>query len=298
MAYGCRKGAASHLMVMADNYLQALGYQTYIVPLQSRYVDLATLVAADGGNYKTFVDPSSAVSGRKALLTAGQGDTFAMAFGGAAFTITNVARASNVVTITTSAAHGLTAGGLVSVEATTNTGVNGTFKVKAAPTTTTLTYDQTGSSITSAADTGTIVGGAALKLDGTDSPVRLLGLNKCSFKESSGSETILDYDSDLSGGYDKKKVTSQGFEVSIGGYTDFTEIGYKTAIAIARGAARNLLMAKILRIGPAGTTEASFGYVQLSNTDEGNDAGKVNTWSMTGMGYGPSGLKPDNRYSS
>ena len=288
----------SQLFVMADNYLQALGYLTYIVPLQSKYVDLATLVAADGGNYKTFLDPSSAVTGRKALLTTGQGDAFKMALGGAAFTITNVARATNVTTITTSAAHGLVAGNLVSVEATTNTGVNGTFVVKAAPTTTTLTYDNTGSSITSGADTGSILGGAALKLDGTDTPIRLLGLNKCSFKETSGSETILDYDSDLSGGYEKKKVTSQGYSVSIGGYTDFTEIGYKMAIAVARGASRNLLMAKILRIGPAGTTETAFGYVQLSDTGEGNDAGKVNTWELTGMGYGPSGLKPDNRYSS
>ena len=283
---------------MADNYLQSLGYLTYMVPLQSKFVDLGGLVAADGGNYKTFLDPTTTISGRKALLTAGTGESFKMGYGGAPFTITNVARTSNVVTVTTSSAHSLVAGNLVSVEATTNSTINGTFVVKAAPTTTTLTYDLTGSSITSAVDTGTIVGGAALKLDGTDTPVRLLGLNKCSFKESSGSETILDYDSDLSGGYEKKKVTSQSFEVSLGGYTDFLEIGYKAAIAVARGASRNLLMAKILRIGPAGTTEAAFGYVQLSDTDEANDPGKVHSWSMKGMGYGPSGLKQDNRYSS
>lgn len=75
-------------------------------------------------------------------------------------TISNVARASNVVTVTTSTAHGFAAGDSVEVTATTNTGINGTFTIASAPTTTTFTYSQTGSTISSVADTGTAVVGA------------------------------------------------------------------------------------------------------------------------------------------
>jgi hypothetical protein len=76
---------------------------------------------------------------------------------GVSRTITNVARASNVVTITTSAAHGYTSGQSVTVAATTTTGVNGTFTIASTPTTTTFTYAQTGADIASVADTGSTV---------------------------------------------------------------------------------------------------------------------------------------------
>jgi hypothetical protein len=70
-------------------------------------------------------------------------------------TITTVARTSNVVTITTSAAHGYAAGQSVTVAATTNTSLNGTFVIASVPTTTTFTYAQTAADLGSTADTGT-----------------------------------------------------------------------------------------------------------------------------------------------
>lgn len=70
--------------------------------------------------------------------------------------ISNVARASGTVTITTSAAHGYYAGQRVTVAAITNTGVNGTFTVASAPTATTFTYAQAGATIPSGADTGSV----------------------------------------------------------------------------------------------------------------------------------------------
>ena len=70
--------------------------------------------------------------------------------------ITNVALTSNVVTITTAVAHGLGTGQVVTVAATTNTGVNGTYTIASTPTTTTFTYSLTASNITSVADTGTV----------------------------------------------------------------------------------------------------------------------------------------------
>ena len=69
--------------------------------------------------------------------------------------ISNVERTSNVVTITTSIAHGLLVGQQVTIAAVTNTSLNGTFVITAVPTTTTLQYAQVGADIPSGADTGT-----------------------------------------------------------------------------------------------------------------------------------------------
>ena len=71
-------------------------------------------------------------------------------------TITTVERTSDVVTITTSADHGYSVGDSVTIAAVTNTGLNGTFYVSSVPSTTTFTYDQTGTDIPSGADTGTV----------------------------------------------------------------------------------------------------------------------------------------------
>ena len=71
-------------------------------------------------------------------------------------TITNVERTSNVVTITTSVAHGFTVGQQVVIDATTNVSLDGTFTITAVPLTTTLQYAQTGTDIVSVADTGTV----------------------------------------------------------------------------------------------------------------------------------------------
>lgn len=69
--------------------------------------------------------------------------------------ITSVQRASNVVTITTAAAHEYTSGRTVTVNATTNTSVNGTFTIQSVPTATTFRYNQSASNIPAASDTGT-----------------------------------------------------------------------------------------------------------------------------------------------
>jgi len=72
-------------------------------------------------------------------------------------TISNVARTSNVSTITTSAAHGYAVGYSVTVAATTNTGFNGTFTITGTPTTTTFTYAQVAADVGSTADTGSVI---------------------------------------------------------------------------------------------------------------------------------------------
>jgi hypothetical protein len=69
--------------------------------------------------------------------------------------ISNVALTSNVVTITTAAAHGYAAGDSATVAAVTNTAVNGTFTLLTASGTT-LTYALTHGNIASGSDTGTV----------------------------------------------------------------------------------------------------------------------------------------------
>ena len=70
-------------------------------------------------------------------------------------TITNVVKTSQVVTITTSVAHGFSVGDSVTVAATSTTAVNGTFNVDTV-TSTTFTYAQSGGNISTTADTGTV----------------------------------------------------------------------------------------------------------------------------------------------
>jgi hypothetical protein len=64
--------------------------------------------------------------------------------------VSNKALTSNVATLTTSTTHGFAVGDIV-VVATVDATFNGTYRVKAVPTTTTFTYDKTNANVTSAA---------------------------------------------------------------------------------------------------------------------------------------------------
>jgi hypothetical protein len=68
--------------------------------------------------------------------------------------ISNVALTSNVVTVTTAAAHGFAVGDSATIAAVTNTAINGTFTLTAV-TSTTLSYALTHANISSGSDTGT-----------------------------------------------------------------------------------------------------------------------------------------------
>lgn len=69
--------------------------------------------------------------------------------------VSNKALTSNVATLTTTSAHGLAVGDVVTVAGVDST-FNGTFAVKAVPSTTTFTYDKTASNVTSASASGTV----------------------------------------------------------------------------------------------------------------------------------------------
>lgn len=73
-------------------------------------------------------------------------------------TTTFRARLNDVATVTTTAAHGLTAGDVTKVASLGGTGFNGKVTVISTPTTTTFTYYSEGADVTSTADTAGRVG--------------------------------------------------------------------------------------------------------------------------------------------
>lgn len=78
--------------------------------------------------------------------------------------ISSLSLTSNVVTINTTAAHGILINDSVVVTAVTNTAVNGSFTVASVPTSTSFTYALVSSNITATPDTGTVLDNSFLNL--------------------------------------------------------------------------------------------------------------------------------------
>jgi hypothetical protein len=134
------------------------GTGTYInISGNVRYTDEIT---ANDGAYVSgvaYVVVPNVVGLATALATDAMNDAELVPTTASAVTpaISNVALTSNVVTITTAAAHGYAAGDSATVAAVTNTAVNGTFTLLTASGTT-LTYALTHGNIASGSDTGTV----------------------------------------------------------------------------------------------------------------------------------------------
>jgi hypothetical protein len=78
--------------------------------------------------------------------------------------ISSLSLTSNVVTINTTAAHGILINDSVIVTAVTNTAVNGSFTVASVPTSTSFTYALVSANITATVDTGTVLDNSFLNL--------------------------------------------------------------------------------------------------------------------------------------
>jgi hypothetical protein len=93
-------------------------------------------------------------------------------------TVSNKALTSNVATLTTSATHGFSVGDIAVITGVDAT-FNGTYYVKAVPTTTTFTYDKTNANVTSAVATGSVSVSAqrrfaAVARDASDGVIKFL----------------------------------------------------------------------------------------------------------------------------
>lgn len=277
------------------NFSAAFGYQCYIVPLAAASVDTSFTGVTQG---VASLTPNSK-------------------------TISNVARANNVVTITTSAAHGFTAGSTVVISATTNTALNGTFTIVSAPTTTTFTYVKTGADITSVADTGTAVvqgasaggfintgskvlttdtisysggvftaEGVTFAMNGSDKPAVLTGLTSATLETDTNTEDVVTYD-DTTKGFATTIATGKSWSVSLAGIADFKDAAYQILRLAEQNTVADGLRVKFVRVGPTGTKETIYGYGTLTGYSESNEAGNIVAWEATLTGYGPYRLDVD-----
>lgn len=277
------------------NFSTAFGYNVYIVPLASASVDTA------------FTGVTQAIAATSPVSR----------------TITNVARTANVVTITTSVAHTFTAGATVVVTAGTATALNGTFTIVDVPTTTTFTYVKTGTTVASAADTGTAViqnasaggfistaspvlsgdtvsytngvftvEGNTFAMNGSDKAVRLYGLTNAALETDTNSEDVITYD-DETRGFNLSLPTSKTWSVSLSGVADFRDAGYHILRLTEQNTVADSLRVKFVRRGPTGTDEAVYGYGILSGYTESIEAGAIVSWEATVQGYGAYKLDVD-----
>ena len=148
-------GITNGLQKAENVFPQAIGYgpiQSAVDYSASASENLNNLVAGKTVNGATLVFAGGATKLFKLDATDLSLDNVSKA----SRTITTVARTTNITTITTSAAHGYSIGDVVTIAAVTNTSVNGTFSILTVPTTTTFTYSNAGTNITSGADTGTV----------------------------------------------------------------------------------------------------------------------------------------------
>jgi hypothetical protein len=157
------------------------GVQSYIVPagVTTLSVDaigadggVTTFAAGIGGRVEAVIPVTPGevlfvfVGGGNSASTGGwngggSGSNPGLGGGGATdirrgISITNAALTTNVVTLTTSTVHGLTAGNSI-VVAGLGTPFDGTYSIVAAPSTTTFTYSKTSANVASAAVNGAVI---------------------------------------------------------------------------------------------------------------------------------------------
>jgi hypothetical protein len=277
----------------AATYGATVDVITHMVPMLASLVDSDQLEAART-SLSAFLDTSTALNGRGRLEWSGVGteaSPFVSFVNKVNLTISNVARATNVTTITTSATHGLVVGDRVQVTAVTNTSVNGVFTVASAPTTTTFTYANTGATITSAVDTGTVAKGL-LKLDGTDRAIRIMGLTGIPRTTDTQTDESLTLDPEDNGAT-IQVASSNSFSYAISGLVDRKSYAWKMLTMVSEYGVIPGLAVKFLRQGPAGSSEAQIGFGRVTVSEDG-DAGTLQKFSGTISMIGAARTIPDN----
>lgn len=133
------------------------------------------------------------------------------------------------------------------------------------------------------------VGTTDLALDGTDDPIRLLGLTQATLSTDTNSEQTQTYD-DETEGFVVSIATNKSAQLELAGNANFSDAAYKMLRLLERNAVSQNLMAKIARIGPVGSTETVYGYGRFTNYSESNEAGSIVSWSCGFEFYGPYSL--------
>lgn len=268
---------------------RAFGYRVYAQLLKPSFVDAAITsvgtaeasrnVLGVGGfmDITTLISSSATVS----QYGLGVGQTYGIALNQATRTVTNAALASNVATLTIGT-HPMTVGSRVVVADLPSpfTSLNGTYTITAI-TGTTISYALVGANITSASVVaGTATGGADLKMDGTDAPFRILGLQTASFSSDTSKEEDETFD-DESAGFVRSEATSKNASISLAGKANLYDAAYKLMRLAEKRNVADGLMAKIVRVGPRGIDEYTFGVGMFSGLDSPAEAGSTVKWTST-----------------
>jgi hypothetical protein len=274
---------------MSSVYSQAYGYNFFFQVLKKGSVNLSSLLPNAGLGAGKFIDNTTVMANTNAVHVSGTGNSFQL-FSGASKTVTDAALASNVATLTFSAAHGFTQGQVVYVKdlPAPFAALNGAYTITAVTTSSphTISYAKTNANITSAAVAAGTVTPGVLALNGTDAPIRLLGLTNCAPSESEGEETVITYD-DESKSFDTSIATSKSMSWSLDGVTNHSDAAYKLMRIAAKESVREGLMVKYARVGPTGFAETSYGYGRFTGFEESNAAGEIVKYSTTLRAYGP-----------
>lgn len=239
-----------------------------------------------------FMDISTLIAQNAVITERGLGvaQSYYLTVNETSVNITNAALASNVATLTIGT-HTRTVGTRVSVSGLPApfTSLNGNFVISAVAATT-ISYAFTGANITSATvAAGTARMGTDLKLDGTDPPFRLLGIEDGPFTSSTETEEAPTWD-DEALGFVRSEATSKSGSMAFSGISNYTSASYNAMLLAEAGNVSRSLYAKLARIGPAGFNETRFGFGRFDNIDESNAAGTIVKWSSTFGFDGPIGL--------
>jgi hypothetical protein len=273
----------------AQGFHQAYGFKLYFQLIKASLVDLDLLLPNAGFGVGKFMSSATLMPNANTVLTSGDGDTYKV-FSGTPKAITRAAVATNVVTLTFGAAHGITQGSTIIVKdlPAPFAGLNGVFTVASVTTSTpfTLTYALDTANITDAAvAAGTAMSGV-LALDGTDPPVRLLGLTNCSPTEGENEETTVTYDNEAKG-FDTSMATSSSISWTVAGQTRYADAAYRLMRIASRDKVRAGLMIKYLVLGPVNVNKADYGFGRFQSFEEPREAGTIIKYNTGIRGYGP-----------
>jgi hypothetical protein len=266
------------------DYAAALDIQHYVVPLRMASVvleDAATAAASNGANLSSWLNTANAISGTGSVIASGTGTTFALQVNGTNRTITNAALASNVATLTLSAAAGASA----TVGSTINVSnlpapfasLNGTFVITAVTSSApfTITYALTGTNITTAAvAAGTVTVGGSYSLDGTGNPIQLLNITGAPISTQIGDEKVLTHDQVVRGASISAGINTDS-TIALKGVTVHKSVDHKIMEIMRQFGVAEKLAVKYLRVGPSGIAEKKLCYGRISSKQEEGDAGAL-----------------------
>ena len=138
------------------------------------------------------------------------------------------------------------------------------------------------------------VGADVLTLDGSDNPAKMLGLTGSSLSTDTNTESSQTYDT-TSQGFELGVATSKSATLDLTGNAQLGDVGYKLMRICEKQAVAQNLGAKLVRVGPVGTTETIWGYGRFTNFSESNDAGSIVGWECAFEFYGPYNIKFDGQ---